>query len=40
MLNSLMKLTQKDMTTKHAEIKEFMQTLESNKDYFVHKLSS
>ena len=35
-----MKLTQKDMTTKHSEIKEFMMKLEASRDYFINKIAT
>lgn len=40
LLMSLMKLTKVEMTTKHAEIKDFMLKLESSNDYFINKVAS
>lgn len=40
LVTSLMKLTEVDMTTKHSEIKEFMLKIESNNDFFIHKIAS
>lgn len=40
LVTSLMKLTELEMTTKHADIKEFMLKLEASNDLFIHKVAT